>query len=564
MVLLSVLFSSLALSDCLAARPGEEQEQTLADEVAGQLEDRLPDQISEASIPGAAIALVDDRRIVWKQAFGHIDGEDSDPVDLTTVFSLQSMTKSFTALAVLMAVQDGLVGLDSPIKAYLPDFTVNSIYDAHPEEIITLRHLLTHRAGFTHEAPFGSNFDDRNDFTRHIKSISTTWLRYPVGYRLAYSNLGIDLAGYILQVRSGMPFERYVKKKVFAPIGMTGSSLDMDAIKRNRNRAFGHSNDRDSIPLRIPMIPSGGVYSNILDMAKYLQFHINEGVVDGRRVLRADLMQEMHKIQFAHRGQRSGYGLCLIREPVSDSYNLYHSGGGYGFLSDMVMYPEKKLGLVLLTNSGDHDISSWRLRNPIDELIVKRYGETPVDKPGTEKMTQLETDNPRVQAIVGHYGGEDGLVIEYQSKALGLRFSSGDFYELTFYDDAGELVGMFGKFSELRFLPSFNRRPGSLLKIHRSLGGYATFNIHDYNDGPTDPPGPDKPHWSRYVGDYEPLGHSDPEDSVRVSVRNGYLYVSEDRCTEHKPGLFFTYDGEAIDLRSDPPTMANRRMRKKS
>jgi CubicO group peptidase (beta-lactamase class C family) len=531
--------------------------------VAGLFEEVLPDQLSEASIPGAAIVVVDDRRIVWEKAYGHVDGEDSRPVDSTTVFSIQSMTKSFTALAVLMAVQDGLVDLDSPIKEYLPAFTVNSIHDEHPEETITLRHLLTHRAGFTHEAPFGSNIDDRNDFTKHIESISTTWLRYPVGYRLSYSNMGVDLAGYILQVRSGMPFELYVKKKVLEPIGMTGSSLDMVAIEENDNRAIGHSNDRDTLPLRIPMIPSGGLYSNIRDMAKYLQFHINKGVVDGHRLLRADLIAEMHGIQFAHPGQRSGYGLCLIREPVSDSYNIYHSGGGYGFLSDMVMYPEKTLGVVLLTNSGDHDISSWRLRSPIDELIVTRYGATPVDNAGIEQMTKLETDNPRVQAIIGHYGGKGGLVIEHESKVLGLRFSSDDFYELTFYDDAGELVGMFGKFSEIRFLPSFNGRPGSLLKIHRSLGGYATFNIHDFNDAPTDPLGPDKPHWSEYVGDYEPLGHSEPEDSVRVSVRNGYLYVSEDKCTEHEPGLFFTYDGEAFDLRSDPPTMANGRLRKK-
>jgi CubicO group peptidase (beta-lactamase class C family) len=562
-LLLFFLLHSLSLFGCSAARRVTHQDQTLAQEVARQLEDTLPDQLSEAFVPGAAIAVVDDRGTVWERTYGHVDGEDSRPVDPTTIFSIQSMTKSFTALSVLMAVQDGLVDLDSPIKEYLPDLTVNSIHEEHPEGAITLRHLLTHRAGFTQEAPFGSNFDDRNDFTRHIESIATTWLRYPVGYRLSYSNLGVDLAGYILQVRSGMPFELYVKKKVLDPIGMTGSSLDMDAIEKEANRAVGHLNDEDTLPLRIPMIPAGGVYTNIRDMARYLQFHINKGAVGERQILRRDLMEEMHEIQFAHAGQRSGYCLCLIREPVSDSYNLYHSGGGYGFLSDMVMYPEKKLGVVLLTNSGDHDIGSWRLRSPIDELIVKRHGATPVDEPGTEAMAKLETDNPAVQEIIGHYGGQDGFVIEYENEVLGVRLSSGDFYELTFHDDHGELVGFLGKFSEIRFLPSFNGRRGSLILVNRSLGNYATFNIHDFNDAPTDPPGPDKPRWARYVGDYEPLTHGDPEDTFRITVRNGYLYVDESKCTEHEPGLFFSYDGEAVDLRSDPPTMANRQLRKK-
>jgi CubicO group peptidase (beta-lactamase class C family) len=561
--LLFVLFHYSSLLGSPAAQSGEQQEQTLAEEVAGRLEEVLPDQLLEASVPGAAIAVIDNRKIVWSKAYGHVDGEDSKLVDMTTVFSIQSMSKSFTALAVLMAVQDGLVDLDSPIKKYLPGFTVNSRYDKHPEETITLRHLLTHRAGFTHEAPYGNNFDDRNGFTKHIKSISITWLRYPVGYRLSYSNQGVDLAGYILQVRSGMPFEVYVKRKVLDPIGMTGSSLDMDAIEANKNRAIGHSDDYDTVPLRIPMIPSGGGYTNIRDMARYLQFHINKGVVDGRKILRADLIEEMHRLQFARPRQRSGYGLCLIREPISDSYNLYHSGGGYGFFSDMVMYPEKKLGVVFLANSADHDIGGWRLRELINEPIVKRYGATPVDEPGTERMTKLKTNDPRVQAVIGHYGGEGGLVIEHEGEELGLRYSSGDVYPLTFYDDGGELTGFYGKFSEVRFLPSFNGRRGSLTTVNRRLGNGATFNIYDFNDAPTDPPGPNKPRWSKYVGDYEPLRHADPDDTVSVTIRNGYLYASGEKCTEHEPGLFFTYDGEAVDLRSDPPTMANRRLRKK-
>ena len=94
-----------------------------------------------------------------------------------------------------------------PITTYLPGFTVHSAFEAHPERRITLRMLLSHTAGFTHEAPLGNNYEpEPGDFDAHVRSISDTWLRFPVGTGYAYSNLGIDLAGYILEQVSNKPF----------------------------------------------------------------------------------------------------------------------------------------------------------------------------------------------------------------------------------------------------------------------------------------------------------------------------------------------------------------------
>jgi CubicO group peptidase (beta-lactamase class C family) len=536
-------------------------EQTLAGEVAGVIKEKMPDMLSKASVPGAAVAVVDDRNVVWEKAYGNLDTADARPVDMNTLCSIQSMSKSFTALAVLMAVQDGLVDLDTPIKEYLPDFTVKSIYDKNPERTITLRHLLSHWSGLTHEAPFGSNDDDRYDFTKHIESISSTWLRYPVGYRYSYCNLGVDLAGYILQVRSGKPFAEYVKEKVLDAIGMNNSLYDMDAIEQARNRAIGHASGRIP-PLRIPMIPAGGVYTNINDMVKYLQFHVNKGVVSGRRVLRADLMEQMHAIQFARSRQRFGYCLGLIRCPVSDSYCIYHAGGGYGFTSIMIMLPNKKIGVVLLTNL-ENESAIWSLLNTVIESVSVKCGEAPVEGPGIERMVKLDPKNPRVQAAIGRYGDVFEYIIAMRSDTLLLRMMpQNQSYPLTFYDDDGELVGLFGSFSEVRFLPPYYGRRGSVMRIDRRLSD-SNFNIKDFNDSPTDPPGPDKPYWSEYVGDYEHLINGKPSGTFSVTIRNGYLYTAECKCTEYRRGLFFYYDGLPIDFTSDPPTASYTRIRKK-
>ena len=203
--------------------------------------------MQEENVPGLAIAVVDDQNILWEEGFGTTDWDRQMPVTPSTLFSIQSMSKSFTATAAMFAAQDGLVDLDAPITTYLPDFHVNSIFEEHPEQKITLRMLLSHTAGFAHEAPYRRQLRSPGIlFEKHIASISDTWLMFPVGTRYSYSNLGIDLAGYILQVRSGMPFTQYVQEKVLDPLGMKNSTLDVNQVRATPHRAIGHTGCRSA------------------------------------------------------------------------------------------------------------------------------------------------------------------------------------------------------------------------------------------------------------------------------------------------------------------------------
>ena len=197
-----------------------------ADAVIDHYRREIPHLMEEQGIPGLAVAVVDDHGVVWSEGFGVADRHTSAPITPDTLFSLQSTSKTFTATAVLLAVQDGLLDLDEPITTYLPDFTVQSIFEDRPESRITLRHLLSHTAGFTIEAPIGNNWDgDAESFDAHIASISDTWLRFPVGSGYAYSNLGIDLAGDILQTVTGQAFADYVRDRLLEPLGMRGHLL---------------------------------------------------------------------------------------------------------------------------------------------------------------------------------------------------------------------------------------------------------------------------------------------------------------------------------------------------
>lgn len=524
--------------------------------IAKTLEEWFPEQLKSLNIPGAVVSVFDNNDVIWEKTYGHIGRIDLRPIDTDTLFCIRSISKSITAIAVLLAVQEGLVDLDTPIKKYLPEFSVNSKFEDNPENLITLRHLLAHRASFTHDPPIRTGVNDRNFFQKRIESISDTWLRFPVGYRFAYSNLGYDLAGYILQVRSGKPFAQYVKEKVLDPIGMRESSFDYHVYKLEKNRALGHASDNDSVLVRIPEIPSAGLFSNIRDMTKYAQFHLNNGTVNGKRILREDLFKQLHTIQFAYKDQLTGYTFGLYREVVSNTISLYHTGGGRGFRSLMIFYPQLNLGVVVLTNYNDHGLTEVQGRNIINGPIWGRFGPNPVAELNEKNLIKLENHDPRVKSILGSYGDGNDLIIRYENQILGIRLNNESFYPLTFYENKGELMGTFGKTSVISFIPQTGKQPMLLMLSSRS---YNNSNLHyfAFNDSPDDKPGENKSEWRKYEGEYELIWEGVFLDTVNIAIRNGYLYYRGRKCVEHEPGLFFTNDGEAIDFRSEPPTAAN-------
>ena len=560
---LAVLFAlSVSLSTSPSAvRPASGQGPTIADLAVRELSAKIPLWVKEGNVPGAAAAIVDDKGILWQGVYGTTILGGDKAVTPETIFSIQSMSKSFTALTVLAAVQEGKLDLDAPVVKYLPDFRVNSRYEDAPEAKMTLRHLLAHRAGFTHEAPLGGNFDDRpHTFPEHVRSISDTWLRYPVGYRYSYSNLGIDLAGYIVEKVYGMPFHRVVKEKILNPLGMTSSTLDIDEIMKSDRRAVGHAfpmSDSDGgIPVIVPMIAAGGVYTNIRDMAEYLRFHMNKGLVEGRQILKRELIEEMHAVAFPERHQRSGYGLCMEKAVVGETYLLNHGGGGYGFITSMTIYPEIKLAVVTLSNSAASRLTGGRIMGVINPLIIKNRGQArprPEQSDIDESKTVPAAD-PRLREIVGLY--ENNTKIGNKDGIFGIS-AGGRFYPLKMFADGGGLVGLFADYSELRIKPRRLDQPGTLIQLDR-LTGAVVFNDFLKPEAGDDKPGPNKSEWRKYLGTYKALAWGRrPRATFKVAVANGYLTLGDERCREHLPGLFFTPSGEALDFRGAISTFRN-------
>ncbi len=518
----------------------------------------IPKLMQEQSVPGLAVAVVDDREVLWVEGFGFTDTDRKIPVSPKTLFSIQSMSKNLTAAAVLLAVQEGLVDLDTPIKRYLPEFTVNSRFEAAPEEKITLRLLLSHRAGFTQEAPVGSNFEP-GMFEDHIQSIPQTWLRFPVNERYSYSNLGVDLAGYVLQIRSGLPFQEYVKRKLLDPLGMKASTFDIERIKADSRKAIGHSGFPFKPPVEVPMVPSGGFYTNAAELARYVQWHLDGGKVDGRPLLRESLYRQMAEIPERLPHQTEGYGLGIGVDHSHGKLLLNHGGGGFGFLAEMEWHPDWKLGIVCLTNSTTHNFQKSLPDRILDRFLVARIGPLPPEPAENvdPSLKPVAIAAGRLRRLAGQYLYNRGgyMVVQFKENWLGAGPLEAP-QPFTFFSSAEDaFIDLNGSIVYNRFVRDKEDRPLRLVRLRDG-------EVMDYNDGPMDAPGPDKSSWERYVGKYRFRVYGLPSGTVTVQKKSGYLYLDNMKLQEYRDGLFFTGHGEALDFRGLVPTWRNIKLEK--
>jgi CubicO group peptidase (beta-lactamase class C family) len=518
---------------------------------------KIPKLMKKDCLPGLSIALVDKYGVVWSEAYGFTDRKKKKPVTPDTIFSVQSMSKTFTATGVMVAVQDGLVDLDTPITTYIPDFTANSRFEKNPQEMMTLRHLLCHKAGFTHEAPIGNNnYPNFHSFEAHIESISDTWLRYPVGQRYCYSNLGIDLAGYILQVVSGKPFAQYMKEEVLEPIGMKNSSFDWKTIRNSENRAIGHAKGFSEVPLEFGLIPAGALYTSVEDMEKFIQFHLNDGVVGNKQILEKRYLEEMYTVPFPVKGQIEGYALGIDKKKKYDSYFLLHGGGGFGFLSNMIWYPEFGIGMILLTNSVNHKLLNLSYMI-IDDIVKTKIGDMQPESK-FNNLKAVEIDKLKTKKVIGNYVGRWGRFdIVFKDENYWVKDRRKILTPINFTSDTEAFIKeKDGSTTFIRFVFDVNDTPPHILKVNNGV-------TYDYNDGPSDKRGPNKNEWNDYIGQYSLPTWGQKVEVLKVSKKNGCLYLDRLRLEEYRPGLFFSSTGEALDFRKKVPTWRNIRLKKR-
>jgi CubicO group peptidase (beta-lactamase class C family)/D-alanyl-D-alanine dipeptidase len=320
-----------------------------------RLEKLIAHEMKDKALPAVSIALVDDQRIVWSKGFGYADPATKQPATADTVYRVGSVSKLFTDIAVMQLVERGQVDLDAPLTTYLPSFKPTNPFGTP----ITLRHLMSHRAGLVREPPVGHYFDDTAPtLAATVDSLNRTTLVYAPGTRTKYSNAGIAVVGRVLEVVAQQPFADALRDRVLEPLGLRKSAFKpTPEVTKDLAKAFMwtyHGTRFDAPSFQLGMAPAGSMYSTVTDLGRFMSALFQRGgtpLAEGRgsATLKPETLEAMWKPQFAAPQMRSGYGLGFDVSFFDGQRRVGHSGAIYGFATDVQALPDSKLGVAIVT-----------------------------------------------------------------------------------------------------------------------------------------------------------------------------------------------------------------------
>ncbi|HEX2946732.1 MAG TPA: serine hydrolase domain-containing protein [Clostridia bacterium] len=338
--------------------------------------------MKECRIPGFSLAIVKDGRVVYTQGYGIAD-PTGRKVNPETPFQIASISKTFTALAVMQLAEAGKLSLDEPIHSYMPQF---GLADERASETITVRNLLCHTSGLGSSAEFGvasvaGDGDSVGQLVERMKILKPT---APVGSRFQYNNANYIILGRLIETVSGLTYDDYIKQNIFEPLGMRHSYFSPDEAKKDGMAAgyrtvFGFPSV-SGLPYRTDFIPASGVITCAEDLSKYMLAMMNGGIYKNNRIISAEGLARMLEPNVKVSGWES-YGLGWY--VTSGSY--YHGGELTDFQSKLKIMPEEALGIAFVYNTSSSTATTLfktGYRDRIESGIVNiLYGLDPDDVP---------------------------------------------------------------------------------------------------------------------------------------------------------------------------------------
>jgi CubicO group peptidase (beta-lactamase class C family) len=342
--------------------------------------DALADQaMKEWRVPGVAIAVVQDGKVVYAKGYGYRDMKNKLPVTTETQFPIGSITKSFTALAFAILKDEGKVDWDEPIRTYLPQFQLS---DPVASERATPRDLFSHRTGLPrHDLVWYSS-----DFNREELLNRERYLKLNKSFRSAYqyNNFTIMTMGYLDGKVSDLGWEDCIRQKIFLPLGMTHSNLSIEDLQKSNDRALGYELKKEAVS-KVPyhnidaIGPAGSINSSVAEMSHYLTLQLGDGKYAGKQIVSENNLREMHSPQTAIPDPPAAaslpglghfsYGLAWVVTSYRGHNLVWHNGGIDGFYALLSMLPDDRMGVVVLTNLPHGHTPEVLAYNVYDRLL---------------------------------------------------------------------------------------------------------------------------------------------------------------------------------------------------
>jgi len=314
------------------------------------VDELVQNEMQRHPIPGLALEIIQNGKPAKIAAYGMANLECRTPVTPETVFEIGSVTKQFTAAAILLLAQEGKLSVDDKISRHLKD-TPTSWSN------ITLRHLLTHTSGLKNYTGL-----DGFELTRHltqaqfIRRMGRESLDFEPGQKWSYCNTGFNLLGYVVENVSGQGYWPFVRERIFDPLGM-GSTTQRDPRLIIPHRANGYETNRAGQYVNrdydlTDVFSAGAIVSTVGDLAKW-----NAGL-DDQKLLTAATEQQMWTPVRLNDGSTHAYGFGWFLDPLQGRQNIGHSGSTSGFSASFQRFPKDGLAVIVLTNSDETGVAT--------------------------------------------------------------------------------------------------------------------------------------------------------------------------------------------------------------
>ena len=342
-----------------------------APDVAAFVDGYLPVEMDRAAVNGVAVTVVKDGQVLFARGYGTADREQRLPVTPDTLFRIGSISKLFTWTAVMQLVEQHQLDLDADVQQYI-DFELPKTFP----EPITLRRLMTHTAGFEETfhgmwASEGEAMDLRSYLVNRIPARI-----YAPGAVAAYSNYGATLAGYIVQRRSGEPFDSYVQKHILQPLGMAHTTF-VQPLPPELAPAMSRGYEEGADPARafelIRVAPAGSVSASANDMARFMRAELADGGLDGGRILQPDTLARMQTAQWWPQPHGPAMALGFWEDGGYGVRVIGHGGDSEWFHSGLYLLPAQHVGVFVSQNS----LGKRTLRDALFRRFMERYFPAP-------------------------------------------------------------------------------------------------------------------------------------------------------------------------------------------
>ena len=336
-------------------------------------------------IPGAAVAVVRNDRVVYVNGYGTKELGGTDPVTADTLFQIASTSKAFTATALAMLATEGKLSFDDPVRKHVDYFHLS---DVCADTNVTLRDILSHRTGLKrHDELWDNTPATREDVVRSMGQVA---LSKPFRTAYQYQNIMFVTAGEAVASASGMPWDDFVRTRIFQPLGMTRTVLtDEEWAKADHAVGYRYDPKTDRIAPQRPIETAtigagGGIKSSARDLANWLRFQLSGGAFDLRQLVDPALLEETKMPQTVIRVENStrdanpetnvmSYGLGWVIQDYRGELLVSHSGALNGFRTHVDLLPRRNTGFVVLINTG-RSMAATAMRNGLADLLTNKNG----------------------------------------------------------------------------------------------------------------------------------------------------------------------------------------------